>query len=249
MSSSRIAWVVPCFEEAARLDRAALLALAQGSAPAGLILVDDGSRDSTPAILHALAEEHPELIESLVLPQNQGKAEAVRFGMRHALATGAALVGYLDADFSTPPAELVRLAQLMRAADCDVLMGSRVQLLGRRIERSNLRHYAGRVFATCASLTLGLPVYDTQCGAKLFRANPALASALERPFTSRWAFDVELLGRLLRPGAGVPPVGAERIREEPLLVWSDVAGSKLGPLAALRGGLELLRLTLKSRLG
>ena len=249
MSSSRIAWVVPCFEEAARLDRAALLELAQGSAPAGLILVDDGSRDGTPAILRALAEERPELIESLALPRNQGKAEAVRFGMRHALATRAALVGYVDADLSTPPAELVRLAQLMRAADWDVLMGSRVQLLGRSIERSGLRHYAGRVFATCASLSLGLPVYDTQCGAKLFRPTPALAAALERPFTSRWAFDVELLGRLLRPDPGVPPVAVERIREEPLLVWSDVPGSKLGLLAALRGGFDLLRLGLKSRLG
>jgi hypothetical protein len=128
-------------------------------------------------------------------------------------------------------------------------MGSRVQLLGRRIERSSLRHYAGRVFATGASLSLGLPVYDTQCGAKLFRPSPALACALEQPFTSRWAFDVELLGRLLRPDTGVPPVAAERIREEPLLVWSDVPGSKLRPLGALRGGLDLLRLGLKSRLG
>lgn len=249
MSSSRLAWVVPCFEEAARLDRAALLALAEASAPAALILVDDGSRDGTAGILRALAGEHPEIIEALVLPRNQGKAEAVRLGMRHALETGAALVGYADADFSTPPAELARLAQLLRGPDWDVIMGSRVQLLGRRIMRNNVRHYAGRAFATCASLSLGLPVYDTQCGAKLFRPTPALASALEQPFTSRWAFDVELLGRLLRPGAGVPPVAVERIREEPLLLWSDVPGSKLGPLAALRGGLDLLRLGLKSRLG
>ena len=249
MSLAPIAWVVPCFEEAARLDRVSLFALAEGSAPARLVLVDDGSRDGTAALLRALAEERPRLIETLALPQNRGKAEAVRLGMRHALATHAALVGYLDADFSTPPAELVRLAQLMRAADWDVLMGSRVQLLGRRIERSTVRHYAGRAFATAASLSLGLPVYDTQCGAKLFRPTPALASALERPFASRWSFDVELLARLLRPGAGIAPIAAERIREEPLLVWTDVPGSKLGLRGALRGGWELLRLGLKSRLG
>jgi dolichyl-phosphate beta-glucosyltransferase len=249
MTQAHVAWVVPCYEEAARLDRAGFLALADGSEPASLILVDDGSRDATLAMLRALAEERPGRIEILALPENRGKAEAVRTGMRHALAGGAGLVGYVDADLATPPAELVRLANLMRAADLDLLLGSRVQLLGREIKRSTVRHYFGRIFATCASLSLGLPVYDTQCGAKLFRPTPALAAALERAFVSRWAFDVELLGRLVRPGPAVAPITADRIREEPLSTWVDVPGSKLGMAGALRAGLDLLRVGLKSRLG
>jgi hypothetical protein len=127
-------------------------------------------------------------------------------------------------------------------------MGSRVQLLGRAIERKHVRHYLGRVFATCASLSLGLPVYDTQCGAKLFRHTEALARALEQPFTSRWVFDVELLARLVRPGPGIAGITEDRIREEPLLSWTDVPGSKLRPAAALRSGLELLRIGVKLRL-
>jgi dolichyl-phosphate beta-glucosyltransferase len=242
-----IVWVVPCFDEAARLKRAAFLGLTDGEAPARLLFVDDGSADGTLGLVQGLVEERPGRIEVLGLPRNQGKAEAVRLGLRRALDAGAQLLGYVDADLATPPAELLRLAELMRNGDYDVLMGARVQLLGRSIQRSHLRHYVGRAFATCASLSLGLPVYDTQCGAKLFRPTAALAAALARPFASRWAFDVELLGRLLQPGPGTSPVDVRRIREEPLHAWTDVPGSKLGLADALRGGLDLLRVAWHAR--
>jgi dolichyl-phosphate beta-glucosyltransferase len=247
MTADHIAWIVPCFDEAARIDVQAFLALVHDSAPASLVFVDDGSRDGTLAILRGMAHERPAQIEVVALPSNQGKAEAVRQGLLRALSRGVSIVGYVDADLATPPRELRRLATLLRASDCDVLMGSRVQLLGRTIERSHGRHYLGRVFATCASLSLGLPVYDTQCGAKLFRRTEALASALDRSFTSRWVFDVELLARLTRPRPGITAVAVERIREEPLLFWTDVPGSKLRPAAALRSGLDLLRLGLRLR--
>ena len=246
--AEHIAWVVPCFEEAARIDGPTFLAFLDEGAPASLIFVDDGSRDQTLACLRAMAEKRPTQIDVIALPTNQGKAEAVRLGMLAALSRGANIVGYSDADFATPPRELHRLAGLVRAGGYDILMGSRVQLLGRAIERKHARHYLGRVFATCASLSLGLPVYDTQCGAKLFRHTEALARALEQPFTSRWVFDVELLARLVRPGPGIAGITEERIREEPLLSWTDVPGSKLRPAAALRSGLDLLRIGVKLRL-
>ena len=126
-------------------------------------------------------------------------------------------------------------------------MGSRVQLLGRAINRKSARHYLGRIFATCASLSLGLPVYDTQCGAKLFRRTQALAEALREPFSSRWAFDVELLARLIRPCAGILAIPVARIWEEPLLTWTDVPGSKMRLAAALWTALELARIGWKLR--
>jgi dolichyl-phosphate beta-glucosyltransferase len=243
-----IAWIIPCFDEAPRLRQPAFVSLLEASAPATLVLVDDGSRDDTLSRLQALAEQRPRHIAVVALPSNGGKAEAVRCGLAHALAGRADIVGYADADFATPPSELARLAGLVRSGPYDILMGSRVQLLGRAIERNSARHYVGRVFATCASLSLGLPVYDTQCGAKLFRRTDALAAAVARPFGSRWAFDVELLARLLHPDPGVAAIDIARIREEPLLVWSDVPGSKLRPAAALRAGIELARIGWRSRL-
>jgi dolichyl-phosphate beta-glucosyltransferase len=242
MSSERLVWIVPCFDEESRIDADAYLALIEHEPSTSLILVDDGSRDGTLLRLQAIVDRRPDKVSLLALSRNLGKAEAIRQGMLQALAGTADIVGFADADLATPPAELRRLAELIRQGNHDVVMGSRVQLLGRTIQRRALRHYVGRLFATCASLSLGLPVYDTQCGAKLFRRGPALDAAMGTRFKSRWAFDVELLGRMLRPGDGVAGVPIERIWEEPLRGWTDVAGSKLTAVAALRTAFELARI-------
>jgi hypothetical protein len=96
-------------------------------------------------------------------------------------------------------------------------------------------------------VALRLPVYDTQCGAKLFRSGPALEAALAAPFVSRWVFDVELLLRLLS-GEGADRIGPEQMRELPLRTWRDVGGSTLRLRSMLRAGLQLLGLVVRSRL-
>jgi dolichyl-phosphate beta-glucosyltransferase len=86
----------------------------------------------------------------------------------------------------------------------EMVFGARIRLLGRAIERKALRHYFGRVFATAASMVLGLSVHDMQCGAKLFRAMPAIKLLFLRPFAIRWLVDVELLARLIQARWGTP---------------------------------------------
>jgi len=224
----RTVLVVPCFNEARRLDGPAFSTLLEDPA-IDLLFVDDGSSDDTRGVLQALAAQHTERIEVLVLDRNQGKAEAVRQGLLAALQRKPAIVGYTDADLATPPAELRRLVELLRRGEASVLFGARVALLGRDIDRSPTRHYLGRIFATAASFALGADVYDTQCGAKLFRAIPELEQALQDRFGSRWVFDVELLGRLLVGSPSAAPLPPSSFVEEPLRVWKDVKGSKLGP--------------------
>lgn len=233
--------MVPCYNEAQRLDADAMLSLLEGQPRVSLIFVDDGSKDETAALLRALADRKPDAIDVVILQQNRGKAEAVRAGLRVALGLSpdhpprAAVdwVGYVDADLATPPEEIKRLCAIALSGDAEVVMAARISLLGNHIERSHTRHYLGRVFASAASVLLETRVYDTQCGAKLFRRSPGLEAALAQPFLSRWAFDVELLGRLLAGTADAPPVAVDKFIEVPLHRWREVGGSKLGSRAMI----------------
>jgi glycosyltransferase involved in cell wall biosynthesis len=244
----RVVVVVPCFNEEPRLDRAEFIRLARSRGDLALLFVDDGSRDRTAHMIDEWSRETP-TIGLCRLPSNVGKAEAVRFGLQQALASGAEVVAYVDADLATPVDEILRLLELTLSGGWAVVLAARVRLLGSAVERKLARHYLGRIFATLASMALRLPIYDTQCGAKFFRRTPELAAALSRPFRSPWAFDVELLGRLARGFATAPPLRIEAFIEVPLRRWRDVGGSKMHLLAMMRAALDVLALVLRSLVG
>jgi dolichyl-phosphate beta-glucosyltransferase len=233
----RTVLVVPCYNEARRLDVAAFESFAR-TGDAHLVLVNDGSTDGTSRLLQRLAS-NADNVTAVDLAQNVGKAEAVRQGMLAGVAMNAEYVGFWDADLSTPFEALPGFAERLDAVPhLEAVIGSRVRLLGRTIERHAMRHYIGRVFATAVSLTLRLPVYDTQCGAKLFRVTPHLERSLALPFLSRWIFDVELLARLgVRRGRYSANALLECIYEYPLQQWHDAGDSRLRfedfPTAAL----------------
>ena len=221
--------VIPCYNEADRLDVDGLLQFAQTSSDLGFLLVDDGSTDATRELLERLHRTRPDLFGVHGLPRNRGKAEAVRQGVLRAFSASPDFVAFWDADLSTPLAAIAQFRAVLRARpECQLVMGSRVALLGRRVQRRWSRHLMGRVFATVASAALGLRIYDTQCGAKMFRASPRLEAVFHQTFLSRWIFDVELLARLTCSGLfeGMP-LGQGVVYELPLDEWRDVSGSKL----------------------
>ncbi|MBI4521355.1 MAG: glycosyltransferase [Gemmatimonadetes bacterium] len=213
---AKVCLIVPCFNEAGRLDIERF-----GAPPAGItcLLVDDGSRDGT----LELARRHASsTLGVLPLPQNVGKGEAVRQGMLHARASGlldgVQWVGYWDADLATPLSEVEHFLAYatLESGRVDGILGSRIYKLGSRIVRSYRRHLLGRCFTTLAATLLGLQCYDSQCGAKLFRTD-LVEAAFGEPFVSRWIFDIEILLRLRQ----------YRLIECPLREWADVSRSKL----------------------
>lgn len=222
--------VLPCYNEARRLDLEAFEGFLSESPSVTLLFVDDGSTDDTPLMLERIRQRSPAHVCTLRLNRNRGKAEAVRRGIQVALRREPTIVGYWDADLSTPLEMIPRLADVLQTRPgVQLVMGSRVAMLGRQIRRSPLRHFLGRVFATAASIVLKLPVYDSQCGAKLFRVTPQTAELFSNPFRSRWIFDVELLARItsIAGETAEMPNGDALFYEQPLDRWHDVAGSHL----------------------
>lgn len=235
--------VIPCYNEASRLRVQAYEEFLRSKLSYGvrLLFVNDGSHDGTLAVMEGMRERFPERVTLLDQQPNRGKAEAVRQGMLQAIAEGrSAVTGFWDADLATPLEQIRHFLDLMtERPELHLVLGARVRLLGHQIHREPVRHYLGRCFATAVSLLLHLPVYDTQCGAKLFRINSELKQVLAEPFHSRWIFDVEILARYLAFHHGDSrELGAE-MYEYPLPEWSDVKGSKVKPTDFLRAFGEL----------
>jgi glycosyltransferase involved in cell wall biosynthesis len=226
--------VVPCYNEAHRFRTGPFLDFLALGRPVRFLFVNDGSTDGTLALLEVMQREaeargRGDHVAILNKPRNGGKAEAIRDGMNAELASSnqtpqpCEYIGFWDADLATPLAAIPQLLdQLEAAPHLEMIFGSRVRLLGRTIHRNPARHYLGRAFATVASQTLSLPIYDTQCGAKIFKATPDLANVLAQPFLSRWIFDVEIVARYIQLRGR--DFCFSSIYEFPLDSWEDIGG-------------------------
>jgi dolichyl-phosphate beta-glucosyltransferase len=209
--------VLPAYNEALRLPSYLRLVREHLDGCYGnryeVIVVDDGSQDGLSDLLERAAENWPQL-RWIRHPQNQGKGAAVRTGV---LASQGDLVLFADADGATPIEEQVQLAKAIRDG-ADVAVGSRLAPSpGIQRSRGQVRGLAGRVFATVARRLLGLSVWDTQCGFKMFRGETGrrlFSSARESGFL----FDLEILALAGRLGC--------QIAEIPVR-WSEVPGGHL----------------------
>lgn len=195
-----LTFVVPVFNEE-RVLPTSLRTLADfldafvaeaGRAPRAwqLLLVDDGSKDGSVALIEAFQQDHPDLqVDLRRLPENRGKGAAVRDGMLHAAGE---YVFFLDADLSTPLDETAGFVGALESG-YEVVIGNR-RVPGAQITRHQpkLRETLGKGFTLLVNLVLAPGVHDFTCGFKGF-TNAAAKTVFERSSLDGWAFDAELV--------------------------------------------------------
>ena len=228
-TQSHVLLVVPCFNEAKRLDTRAWLETVTSFSRVSWLFVDDGSSDRTFEILSEL------LISDNVgihrLQKNLGKAEAIRQGLLHGLIDkGANIVGFIDADRAFSDRDIRGMIDFIELnSTYDAVISSRVALLGREIVRTYHRHFLGRLLVTFIAFGFAAAPYDSQSGFKLFRVGLPLEKALQTPFSTRWLFDLELLIRMFDTTKML-----YRIWEYPLMSWAEIPGSKINSRQVIR---------------
>jgi len=236
----KIGLVIPCYNEEERLNVDSFAEGIEKNSNLTLLFVDDGSSDGTLDVIKKITANSPERVFSLHLKSNHGKGEAVRQGMLSFVTKGEHdIIGFWDADLAVSLDEFKNFITEFSNSEILSVIGSRVHLAGRKIGRVHTRHYLGRLFATLMSITFKMPIYDTQCGAKLFRAE-TIKAILDEPFSSRWIFDVELFIRISKLDFVKEFVW---LYELPLKEWKDVGGTKrtLGAYGvAIRDYLKLI---------
>lgn len=198
------------------------MTLAEQVPDARIYLVNDGSRDNTLDLLHAIAGRRPDRVSVISFEKNGGKASAVAKAVKEVLSIGSPdYVGYMDADFSTPISEFKMLYETLVREKAGFIFGSRIKRLNSGLDRTLFRHIIGRGISTFIDSRFKLGIYDTQCGAKIF-SRGAVEAAFERPFHANWLFDAEIFIRLKKKD--ILHTGIEM----PITGWKDVGGSKLG---------------------
>jgi dolichyl-phosphate beta-glucosyltransferase len=216
MNDGSLSIVVPAFEEAARIP-ATLVAIANHFADAPfeveLIVVDDGSRDATGAVVRATAPDLAIPLRLLSYAPNRGKGFALKVGVA---ASRGSRVLFSDADLSTPIEEAERFFAAL-ADGADVAIGSRKRAKARiEVRQPWLRETLGKGF-TFLVRTLIADVTDATCGFKAYRGDVG-RDLFSRLRIYDWSFDAELLLLSRREG--------HRITEIPVR-WRDQAGTKV----------------------
>ena len=224
--------VIPAYNESARLgatlERVLAYVHAQGW-DVEVIVVNDGSRDSTAEIVRTFAAKDPAL-HLLENPGNRGKGYSVRNGMLHARGR---IVLFSDADLSSPIEEAPKLLRALEDG-ADIAIGSRWLRAEMQTQRQPLhRQIFGRIFNLMLRITLGLQFKDTQCGFKAFTRQAAQTIfPLQR--IQRWGFDPEILFLARKFGF--------KVQEIPV-AWGHSGGTRINPIVdGARMFQEMLRI-------
>jgi dolichyl-phosphate beta-glucosyltransferase len=229
--------VVPAYNEEGRLPQTLprIVDFLQAQAyPSEVLVVDDGSGDSTASVAEKIAADAP--LVRLIRNEHRGKGYAVKTG---AMAASGDYIFLCDADLSMPIEEVTNfLPPLLE--DYDVAIGSREVEGARRYDEPGLRHLMGRVYNTLVRLLAVRGFQDTQAGFKCF-AREAAHEMFPYQTMDGFGFDVEILFIAQKRGY--------RIIEVPIN-WYYMSNSRVSPVGdSVRMFREILEVRLNNLRG
>ncbi|TGM46498.1 glycosyltransferase [Leptospira biflexa] len=218
MKKNHLSIIIPCYNECNRLPQYldTLMITFQKKSNVDFIIVDDGSPKKEFLKLKENIEHHlsnPK-IQLLRYELNLGKGGAIQFGLQVAKGN---YVGFVDADGATPAYELQRIwDHIDTHKDIDLIVGSRIPMLGRSVKKSFYRHIANRVFSYYFHKIFKIQMYDPQCGCKIFKKS--LYETMREKITDlRWLWDTQLIVLSYR--------NQKKIFEFPI-DWNEIPDSK-----------------------
>ena len=218
--------VIPAYNEAGRIPatlQEVVDTVRQKGWSAEVIVVDDGSTDTTAEVVRQFAASAPE-VRLLQNPGNRGKGFSVRSGLLQALGE---IVMFTDADLSAPMEEAQGLFDAI-ANGADIAIGSRwLERTRQTIRQPLYRQFFGRCFNAVTRFVMGLPFADTQCGFKAF-TRAAAQTVFQLQTIERWGFDPEILFIAFKRGY--------RIKEVPVS-WAHDERTRM---SYLKDGIQML---------
>jgi glycosyltransferase involved in cell wall biosynthesis len=204
--------VIPAYNESGRIPatlRSVLDCIHERKWSAEVIVVDDGSRDTTAETMRAIAADAPE-VRLIQNPGNRGKGYSVRNGMLQAYGE---VVMFTDADLSAPMEEAEGLFAAI-ADGADIAIGSRwLERTRQTIRQPLYRQFFGRCFNAVTRMVMGLRFADTQCGFKAF-TRKAAQMVFQLQTIERWGFDPEILFIGLKRGLRIDEVPVSWAHDE-----------------------------------
>ncbi len=226
MVDGMLSLVLPAYNEEANLQfvvNEALEELPKNFAGFEIIVVNDGSKDGTPAIAERLAAENPGLVKVIHHHPNRGYGAALSSGFK--AAQGDYLM-FMDSDRQFKAADVQLLAPYVGKADI---------IAGYRKKRNDpfYRFLIGYTFNTVVTSLFGIHLRDIDCGFKIFRAGMLKQMELTSPGA---LINTEIHAKAQRQGHSIIEVG---VNHYPRLVGNQSGASVKVIVRAMRETLAL----------